>query len=124
MAHLQAIELEELRRRIAADEPPPILVDALSQLSYAQSRLPGAINIPPERVDELAPRLIPDQAAEIVVYCSGPDCDASVQAGERLVELGYTHVRHFAEGKRGWAKAGLPLERGPRQARVRRVRST
>ena len=122
MPAVSRIELDELERRL--DGPaPPILVDALSQLSFAQSRLPGAVNIPPERVDELAPRLLPDRDAEIVVYCSGPDCDASVEASERLIELGYTNVRHFAEGKRGWAKAGLKLERGPRAARVRRARS-
>lgn len=122
MADLPGIDLAELQRRIESDDPP-VLVDALSQLSFAQSRLPDAINIPPERVDDLAPRLIPDRGTEVVVYCSGPDCDASVEAGERLVELGYTNVSHFAEGKRGWAKAGLRLERGPRETRIRRAKS-
>ena len=74
--------------------------------------------------DPNAPRLLPDPDAEIVVYCEGPDCDASVEASRRLAELGYTHVRHFAEGKRGWARAGLELERGPRPARVRRAPAT
>jgi rhodanese-related sulfurtransferase len=123
VAAVSEIGLKELQRRLSAADPP-ILVDALSQLSFAHSRLPGAINIPPERVDELAPRLLPDRDAEIVVYCEGPDCDASVEASQRLAELGYTEVRHFAEGKRGWAKAGLEFERGPRPARVRRIRSS
>jgi rhodanese-related sulfurtransferase len=29
---------------------------------------------------------------------------------ERLVELGYRNVLHYAGGKEDWASAGLPLE--------------
>jgi rhodanese-related sulfurtransferase len=46
------------------------LVEALSEESYRDWHLPGAINIPADRVNELAPRLVPDRNAEIVVYCS------------------------------------------------------
>jgi rhodanese-related sulfurtransferase len=89
-----------------------VLVDALSLISYAASHLPGAINLPPERVDDLAPWRIPDLAAEIVVYCAGPTCTSSVEVAERLIELGYGNVCHYAGGKRAWADAGLPLEGG------------
>lgn len=116
---LPEIQTEELRRKIEGGEQFA-LVDALSALSFVQSRPPGAVNIPPERVDELAPRLIPDRAAEIVVYCMSLDCDSSIEVGRRLVELGYANVRHYAEGKRGWAKAGLQFERGAKPPRVRR----
>jgi rhodanese-related sulfurtransferase len=44
-----------------------VLVDALSPTSYAASHLPGAINMPPEWVDERAHRRIPDRNTEIVV---------------------------------------------------------
>ena len=91
-----------------------VLVDALPPMSYAVSRLPGAINIPPERVDELAPRRVPDRGTEIVVYCADLTCDSSIATGRRLVELGYRNVRHYAEGKADWLKAGLAVERGRR----------
>ena len=87
-----------------------MLVDALSPMSYARSHLPGAINLPPEWVDERAPRRIPDLSTEIVVYCSDADCDSSVMVAERLVELGYLNVRHYAGGKRDWVDAGLELD--------------
>jgi rhodanese-related sulfurtransferase len=87
-------------------------VDALSPMSFAASHLPGAINIPPARVAEVAPRRIPDLGSSIVVYCAGPDCDSSVLVGARLVELGYRSVVHYPGGKSGWAAAGLPLEGG------------
>jgi rhodanese-related sulfurtransferase len=89
-----------------------VLVDALPPLSYARSHLPGAISMPPERVDDLARRRIPDSEAEIVVYCASSTCDSSVTVANRLIGLGYRNVRHYAEGKRDWADAGLPLEGG------------
>jgi rhodanese-related sulfurtransferase len=35
-----------------------------------------------------------------------------VLVAERLLELGYRNVRHYAGGKRDWIDAGLPLEGG------------
>ncbi len=89
-----------------------VLVDALSPISYAASRLPGAINIPPGTEDERAPRRIPDLAAEVVVYCMNPNCSSSVAVANRLMALGYENVRHYSGGKEDWVAAGLPLEGG------------
>ncbi|HEU4941617.1 MAG TPA: rhodanese-like domain-containing protein [Gaiellaceae bacterium] len=108
---LPTITRDELRAKIDAGDDF-VLVDALAPMSYARSRLPGAINLPLEWVDERAPRRIPDLGTEVVVYCVDLECDSSVSVGERLVSLGYRNVRHYAEGKAGWLKAGLPLERG------------
>jgi rhodanese-related sulfurtransferase len=46
------------------------LVETLSERLYRQAHLPDAINLPPDRVAELAPELLPDKAADIVVYCA------------------------------------------------------
>jgi rhodanese-related sulfurtransferase len=89
-----------------------VIVDALSPISYAASRLPGAINIPPGTEGERAPRRIPDLASDIVVYCMNPSCYSSVAVAERLAELGYRNVRHYPGGKDEWKAAGLPLEGG------------
>jgi rhodanese-related sulfurtransferase len=107
---LPPIGRDELRAKIEGGEEF-VLVDALAPMSYARSHLPGAINLPLEWVDERAPRRIPDLGTEIVVYCVDVECDASVLVGERLGQLGYTNVRHYAGGKRDWVEAGLPLER-------------
>ena len=89
-----------------------VLVDALSPIEFAASHLPGAVNISPDRVDELAERRIPDLDTEVVVYCLNPNCESSVEVAQRLVELGYRNVRHYSGGKQGWRKGGLPLEGG------------
>lgn len=46
-----------------------LLVETLAPNYYNHAHLPGAINLPPDQVRELAPRLLPDKAADIVVYC-------------------------------------------------------
>ena len=89
-----------------------VLVDALGPMSYAMSHLPGAVNITPDWIDDRARRRIRDADTEVVVYCADADCDSSVQVANRLVELGYRNVRHYAAGKRDWVAAGLPLEGG------------
>jgi rhodanese-related sulfurtransferase len=89
-----------------------VLVDARSPISWAASRLPGAVNIPSGTVDEHAPRRIPDRDADVVVYCGGGECRASLSVAGRLRELGYRNVRHYPGGRDDWADAGLPLEGG------------
>jgi rhodanese-related sulfurtransferase len=46
------------------------LVETLPELAYHQGHLPGALNLPPDRVKEQAPSLLPDKGAEVVVYCA------------------------------------------------------
>jgi rhodanese-related sulfurtransferase len=108
----RTIEAEELLRKLEAGEPF-VLVDALPPMSYAHSHLPGAINLPPERVDARVRRRI-DPSAEIVVYCANAQCDESTQTADRLVALGYTNVLEFAGGKDVWRSRGYPLERAGR----------
>jgi rhodanese-related sulfurtransferase len=48
------------------------LVETLAENAYHHAHLPGAINLPPDRVAEVAPALLPDKHAEIVVYCASP----------------------------------------------------
>ena len=102
---------DDLKTRLDADEPVTI-VEALPEEYYRQAHLPGALLLPHDQVDELAPSLLPDKAATIVVYCASLPCPNSAIAAERLAELGYTAVFEYAEGKQGWIDAGYPVERG------------
>jgi rhodanese-related sulfurtransferase len=86
------------------------VVEALPAEYYDQGHLPGAINIPHTEVRDLAPALLPDKDAQIVVYCANLPCPNSGIAAHVLAKLGYTNVRDYAEGKADWAEAGLPLE--------------
>jgi rhodanese-related sulfurtransferase len=48
------------------------LVETLPRTAYEHAHLPGAINMPPDQVRDLAPKLLPDKNVEIVVYCASP----------------------------------------------------
>ena len=100
----------DLQARLNLD-CPPLLVEALGSDYWADAHLPGALNIPADQVDRLAPRLLPDLDAEIVIYCS-TTCQNSDIAARRLVELGYRNVLVYDGGKEDWIEHGLPVERG------------
>jgi rhodanese-related sulfurtransferase len=105
------ISRDDLKALVDAGETVTI-VEALPEEYYRQAHLPGALLLPHDQVDELAPALLPDKAATIVVYCSSLPCPNSAIAAERLAELGYTAVFEYAAGKQDWIDAGYPVERG------------
>jgi rhodanese-related sulfurtransferase len=65
------ITREELKRKVDSGGGFT-LVETLPEFMYQQGHLPGAVNLPPSKVKELAPTLLPDKDADIVVYCGGP----------------------------------------------------
>ncbi len=105
------ITREELKAKMDVGEGI-VLIEALPPMYYEDAHLPGAINLPHDRVDELALRLLPDRDREVVVYCSNLACQNSTIAANRLTQLGYARVRDYEEGKQDWIEAGLPVERG------------
>ena len=68
---METISREELKGKIDRGEAFT-LVETLQEVAYQHEHLPGAINLPPDRVRALAPNLLPDKGAEIIVYCSSP----------------------------------------------------
>ena len=99
-----------------AGPTPPVLVEALPERYFVDAHLPGARNLPHDAVEALAPQLLPDRDAEIVVYCASAQCRNSDIAAERLGRLGYSHVRVYGGGKQDWVAAGLPVESGIKAA--------
>ena len=47
-----------------------VVLETLAPERYREAHIPGALNIPPEQIRELAPKLLPDKDAEIVTYCA------------------------------------------------------
>ena len=93
-------------------DPKVVLVEALPPEHYEKEHLPGALNLPHDQVDALAPTLIPDKASPVIVYCANGPCANSGIAARRLEELGYTDVSDYELGKEDWFAAGLPFESG------------
>jgi rhodanese-related sulfurtransferase len=59
---------DELRAKVDRGEPF-ILLEVLAPQYFRHSHLPGALNLPPGKVAEMAPDLLPDKEDEIVLYC-------------------------------------------------------
>ena len=68
---VKTISRDELKGKIDRRDQF-LLVETLPVTAYHHAHLPGAINLPPDKVTELAPTLLPDKNAEIVVYCASP----------------------------------------------------
>ena len=66
------ISREELRKKLDRGDDFT-LVETLGEQYYHHTHLPTAVNLPPDRVAELAGQILPDKSAEIVVYCAGPE---------------------------------------------------
>jgi rhodanese-related sulfurtransferase len=86
------------------------LVEALPEKYWRDWHLPGALNLPHDRVRELAPVLLPDRSAEIVVYCASRTCQNSHIAARVLEQMGYANVAVYPGGKQDWQEAGLAVE--------------
>jgi len=67
----QTISRDELKKKIDRHDEF-LLVETLPETAYHHSHLPGAINLPPQNLLELAATLLPNKEADIVVYCASP----------------------------------------------------
>jgi rhodanese-related sulfurtransferase len=94
-----------------------VLLEVLASRYYRHSHLPGALNLPPGKAAEMAPHLLPDKEAEIVLYCWDTAWPTSLQAARELAAMGYANVREYGEGKKAWIAAGLPVEGRSRRHR-------
>lgn len=65
------ISREELKRKLDSREEF-VLAEALPEEKYRQGHIPGAISLPYDKVRTLAPKLLPDKNAEIILYCASP----------------------------------------------------
>ena len=101
----------ELQARLGAN-PKMVLLEALPEKYYDDWHLPGAKHFPHEQARRLAPVIVPDRSAEIVVYCASRTCQNSHIAANVLQQIGYTDVSVYAGGKQDWSEAGLPVEKG------------
>src|SRR5579862_8260611 len=92
-----------------------VLMNVLPENFFKRKHIPGSVNVVGYKmdfIDEVAKAGI-RKDADIVVYASGSDSEASTYAAERMLKAGWTKVRDYREGIAGWAKAGLPLQETP-----------
>ncbi|MET9061390.1 rhodanese-like domain-containing protein [Streptomyces antibioticus] len=85
------------------------VVDVRTPGEYAGGRLPGALNVPLDRLDEAASALAAAAArGPLLIVCASGN--RSARGCEQLVALG-VEAATLDGGTGGWAAAGLPVER-------------
>ena len=104
---MRLIDRSTLQQRLGA----ATLVEALPEKYWRDWHLPGALNLPHDQVRQLAPALLPDRSAEIVVYCASSTCQNSHIAARVLEQMGYANVAVYPGGKQDWQDAGLETDR-------------
>jgi rhodanese-related sulfurtransferase len=62
------ISTEDLKAKLGRKESIKV-VETLAPERYREAHIPGALNIPPEKIKELAPQLLPTKDVEIITYC-------------------------------------------------------
>ena len=70
-----------------------IILDVRRPDEYAEGHIPGAINIPNEKIGTAEISELPDKSQLILVYCRSGR--RSKEASEKLVKLGYTNIVEF-----------------------------
>jgi rhodanese-related sulfurtransferase len=108
-AGLKFVNATQLQEKVKTGQAP-IIVNVLPAEAYTAKRIKGSINIPLKEIAALAPKIIPDKDAEVVVHCANYKCGASIAAGKALKELGYTNVGDYKGGTQEWSEKGLPVE--------------
>jgi rhodanese-related sulfurtransferase len=63
------ISTKDLKAKLDRKEGITV-VETLAPERFREAHIPGTLNIPPEKIKELAPKLLPNKDAEIITYCT------------------------------------------------------
>jgi len=102
---LEPVLAEELLAR--AKKGLVTVLDVRPREEFEAGHLPGAVNIPIDRLASELARL--PKKREVVAYCRGPYCLMSFDAVLKLRQRGWK-ARRLNEGYPEWKAAGLPIE--------------
>ena len=109
LAHRDKLEpvsaLEVLKRARAG---LVTVLDVRPEEEYAAGHVPGAINVPIEKLEGYLSKL--PKRKEVIAYCRGPYCLMSFEAVEKLRRRGFK-AKRLENGYPEWRAAGLPVER-------------
>lgn len=102
---LEPVPARELLER--AKKGLVTVLDVRPPEEFAAGHLPGAINVPLEKLESYLSKL--PKRKEVVAYCRGPYCLMSFEAVAKLRKRGW-QARRLQDGFPEWRAAGLPVE--------------
>lgn len=110
-SQLDTIGRQELLERLDSGEV--VVIDVRPEVEYAAAHVPGALNVPPDELEQRLAQLPPDR--EVVAYCRGPYCVYADEAVRRLSAAGRS-ARRLEDGLPEWRRVGGPVVSAERPA--------
>ena len=89
---------------------PATVLDARTAKGDDGRRIPGAKSLTADATEDQIKALLPKKDGLVVTYCGSRKCTLSNKLAGRLKGLGYTNVREYSEGIKGWAAAGQDVQ--------------
>lgn len=86
-----------------------LLIDVRSPQEYAQGHIPGALNMPHDRIDDYLAQLGDAKHKPIIVYCQSGRRARMVMDTLRM--QAFKDVSHLEGDMMGWRDAGMPINR-------------
>jgi rhodanese-related sulfurtransferase len=100
---MNIIKTEELIKKL--ESGPLALFDVRGDVEFEKNHIPGSKSAPAGSLTfRVADVMNPDSL--IVVYSEDEDSKLAADAAQRLEKLGLKNVHVYAEGIKGWQKAG------------------
>lgn len=109
MSTVKTISTEKLKQRLEQGNSLH-LWNVLTDGYFKGEMIPGSRRVPLDTIGREDETQSP-KGEEIIVYCGGPKCPQSLQAAQKLMDLGYTNVRAYEGGLEEWKNAGNKIER-------------
>jgi rhodanese-related sulfurtransferase len=113
-------EVVELFRDPRYEQGSVVFIDARDDQHYTMGHIPGAWQFHHYRAENYLPTIMPVclNALQVVVYCTGGECEDSEFAAVMLRDAGVPaeNLFVFAGGFTEWTATGLPIETGIRRS--------
>ena len=103
------VTIDEIKERLDRGEEFTFLDTRNPEAwSEAQTKLPGAIRVPVDEVEQHLSAISHERT--VITYCSCPHEASSARVAVELSNHGFRNVHPLFIGFEAWEKAGLPLE--------------
>ena len=110
MAEVKTISTERLQQRLELGKSLH-LWNVLTDGYFTGEMIPGSLRVPLDTIGHEISEGNASKDEEIIVYCGGPQCPQSLQAAQKLMNLGYTNVKAYEGGLEEWKNAGNKTDR-------------
>jgi len=108
-ADVQQINPEKLLERTAQHDRSLVILDVRTPEDVAAGHVPGAINIPHDKLESLIGELLGAKDKDVVLYCRSGR--RAALAAETLSLHGFDKLLHLEGDMQKWTEGNRPIEK-------------